>query len=418
MLIFEDRFVGLVDDQPHRWPVPLQALEHRSFRTLWLAIFVSNAGSWMQRVATAWIIYTMSESAMWLGIDAALTGLPTLLLLPLAGVLADRVDRRVVLLITNLVNALLAVALAVLWWSNSLTIWELLSVSFLSGVVAAFAAPASQSLIPTAAGEDHIPTAVALNSFQYNVARAIGPAVGGLALTGLGAGWCFLLNALSFLGVLGAVFLQPKVPPVNAVKPSIPDSLRQGLTFIRDRKDVRHLLMLVSLLAFGGAPMVTLLPAVAKTLLHEQAGTYAGLLAVFGVGAALSGILLTFYRPGQHFKITIVALIIVVGICHILIAWTTDKFLALIITFAAGLTFVGAMIELGTGLLSSTPDTLRGRVSGVQQLCFRVAQPVGCMVAALLTEYATIQTAFVAFGIVLVLGASLVMFTHSRELHA
>ena len=246
MLFLEDRFVGLVDDQPHRWPVPLQALEHRSFRTLWLAIFVSNAGSWMQRVATAWIIYTMSESAMWLGIDAALTGLPTLLLLPLAGVLADRVDRRVVLSITNLVNALLAVALAVLWWSNSLTIWELLSVSFLSGVVAAFAAPASQSLIPTAAGEDHIPTAVALNSFQYNVARAIGPAVGGLALTGLGAGWCFLLNALSFLGVLGAVVLQPKVPPVNAVKPSIPDSLRQGLAFIRDRKDVRHLLMLVS----------------------------------------------------------------------------------------------------------------------------------------------------------------------------
>ena len=164
--------------------------------------------------------------------------------------------------------------------------------------------------------------------------------------------------------------------------------------------------------------MVTLLPAVAKTLLHEQAGTYAGLLAVFGVGAALSGILLTFYRPGQHFKITIVALIIVVGICHSLIALTTDKILALIITFVAGLAFVGAMIELGTGLLSSTPDTLRGRVSGIQQLCFRVAQPVGCVSGALLTEYASIQTAFVAFGIVLVLGASLVMFTHSSELPA
>lgn len=403
--------MGLVDDHPHRWPAPLQALEHRSFRALWLATFVSNAGSWMQRMATAWLIYTTSESATWLGVDAALTGLPTLLL-PLAGVLADRVDRRLVLSIINLLNGLLAITLAVLWWNSSLALWYLLSVSFLSGIVNAIGAPASQSLIPVAAGEDHIPNAIALNSFQYNVARAVGPAVGGLALAWWGAGWCFALNAVSFLAVVVAVILQPAAPSVEAIKASILDNLKQGVAFIWDRADLRRMLLLVTLLAFGGSPMVTLLPAVAKTLLHEQGGAYASLLASFGVGAAVSGMLLTFFRPGKRILLTITALVIAVGICHVLIAWTTDKFLALGIAWVAGLAFVGAMIELGTGLLLATPDALRGRISAVQQLCFRAAQPLGGLMAALVAEYAGTQTAFVAFGMLLVLGAVLaILFT-------
>lgn len=127
--------MGLIQYHPHKWPVPLQALEHRSFRVLWLATFVSNAGSWMQRVATAWLIYTMSGSETWLGIDAAMTGLPSILLLPFGGVLADRVDRRKVLLVANVINALVALLLAILWWTGTLAVWQLLGSSFIGGVI-------------------------------------------------------------------------------------------------------------------------------------------------------------------------------------------------------------------------------------------------------------------------------------------
>ena len=404
----ENRSLGLVDDHPHKWPMPLQALEHKQFRLLWLATFVSNAGSWMQRVAAAWLVYTLSGSETWLGIDAAMAGLPTLLLLPFAGVLADRTDRRRVLLIANAVHALLAVLLAVLWWVDALAVWQLLGVSFVSGLVAAIAAPASQSVIPTAAGEDHIPNAVALNSFQYNVARAVGPALGGLALAWWGAGWCFLLNALSFLGMIGALTVLRTMPSGTRSETSSLGSLGEGVAFLRSRSDLCRMLILVALIAFGGAPMVTLLPAVAKTLLDVGATGYSTLLTSFGVGAAIAGLLLIFFHPAKHAVSRIVVAAIVVGICHVVMAWANRTVLAVGIAGIAGMAFVGAMIELGTELLSQTPDALRGRISGVQQLSFRAAQPLGGLLASLVAGYAGLQTAFVVFGAVLSLGAAFV----------
>jgi len=347
---------------------------------------------------------------MWLGLDAAMAGLPALILLPFGGVLADRVDRRKVLLIANVVHALVALLLAVLWWADTLAAWQLLVSSFLSGIIASLAAPASQSVVPTAAGEDHIPNAVALNSFQYNVARAVGPAVGGVALAWWGAGWCFLLNSLSFLGMVGALIVLPTTTRGTHGRISTLESLRDGAAFLWGTANLRQMLVLMALLAFGGAPMVTLLPAIAKTILKEDASGYTILLTGFGVGAALAGALLTYRRPKNHAQLWIVDAAVVVGLCHVVMACVTGMALAVSISALAGMAFVGAMIELGTGLLSQTPDALRGRISAVQQLCFRVAQPLGGFVAALVAYHAGVQTAFVAFGMALALGASLTIF--------
>lgn len=364
----------------------------------------------MQRVATAWLVYTISGSEMWLGIDAAMAGLPALILLPFSGVLADRADRRKVLLITNVVHALIAMMLAVLWWADMLAAWQLIASSFVSGIIASIAAPASQSIVPTAAGEDHIPNAVALNSFQYNVARAVGPAVGGVVLAWWGAGWCFLLNSLSFLGMVGALVVLRTVPRAIHSGISALESLREGAAFLWGTANLRQMLVLIALLAFGGAPMVTLLPAIAKSLLNEGAGGYTALLTSFGVGAAIAGALLTYRRPDKHALLWVVGAAVVVGLCQVVMACVTGMALAASISGLAGMAIVGAMIELGTGLLSQTPDALRGRISAVQQLCFRVAQPLGGFVAALAAYYAGVQTAFVAFGMALALGATLVFF--------
>lgn len=395
--------MGLVDDHPHKWPAPLQALEHRTFRWLWIATFVSNAGSWMQRMATAWLVYTLSESETWLGVDAAMTALPTFLLLPFSGVLADRIDRRIVLVLANLSNALLAMVLAMIWWSGNLAIWHLLISSFLTAIVAAIAAPASQSIVPTAAGEDHVPNAVALNSFQYNLARAVGPAVGGVALGTLGAGWCFLLNALSYVGIVAAVTLLPVTTTAVAHRVSTLESLVEGFRFIRRNAKLQRSLLLVSILAFGGAPMVTLLPVIAKSVLNSGTDGYSILLTGFGVGAALSGVLLAI-SPPKNTTAWIIGASFLAGACHLAMPWAHSMPLAVLVAALAGLAFVSAMIELGTDVISVTPDNLRGRISGVQQLCFRFAQPLGGVFAALVARHLEVQFAFVGFGAVLLIG--------------
>ncbi len=400
--------MGLIDDHPHKWPAPLQALEHRTFRWLWIATFVSNSGSWMQRVATAWLVYTLGNSEAWLGFDAAMAAIPTFLVLPFSGVLADRFDRRGVLILANILNASFAVLLAAIWWSGSLAAWHLLIGSFLSAMVTALASPASQALVPTAAGEDHIPNAVALNSFQYNVARAVGPAIGGLALVSVGAGWCFILNALTYLGLIFAVLSVPSLAKPLGRKASALESAKEGLHFFQHNTNVRRSIALVLILAFGGAPMVMLLPAIAKGVLNEGATGYTLLLSGFGVGAALAGALLTFLRPSRLPQ-WIIGAAIICAVCHVAIVFTSTMAIAVAIAVIAGWAFVGAMIELGTQLISETPDELRGRISAVQQLSFRTAQPLGGIIGALIARYAGIQVAFIGFGLLLVLGVPTVL---------
>jgi MFS family permease len=392
--------LGLVDDHPHRWPAPLQALEHRAFRWLWIATFVSNSGSWMQRVATAWLVYSLSGSETWLGVDAAIAAVPTFLLLPISGVMADRVDRRLILVAANIANFVLAVSLATIWWTGSLALWHLLVSSFLTSVVAAFAAPASQAIVPTAAGEDHISNAVALNSFQYNLARAMGPAVSGIALGTVGPGGCFLINALSYLGLVAAVVVLPVMR--NRRTGTTHNNLLEGIRFIRMQPRLQLLLGVLAILAFAGAPMVTLLPAIAKSTLAEGVGSYSVLLASFGVGAAIAGLALSFIpRSNKSTKLIFLAAIAVAA-CHLALPYAHSVHAALLISCVAGLAFVGAMIEIGTELILGTPDHLRGRVSGVQQLCFRAAQPTGGFIAAILAASAGVHIVFVGFAALLV----------------
>lgn len=362
----------------------------------------------MQRVATAWLIYTLGNSEAWLGFDAAMAAIPTFLVLPFSGVLADCFDRRGVLILANILNAILAIALAAIWWSGSLAVWHLLIGSLLSAMVAALASPASQSLVPTAAGEDHIPNAVALNSFQYNVARAVGPAIGGLALVSVGAGWCFILNALTYLGLIFALLAVPSLAKPLGRKASALESAKEGLDFLRHNTNVRLSIALVLILAFGGAPMVTLLPVIAKGVLNEGAAGYSMLLSGFGVGAALAGALLTFLRPSRLPK-WIIGAAIICAICHVAIVFTSTLAIAVSIALIAGCAFVGAMIELGTQLIFETPDELRGRISAVQQLSFRTAQPLGGLIGALIARYSGIQVAFIGFGLLLVLGVLTVL---------
>jgi predicted MFS family arabinose efflux permease len=396
----------------------LTAFRHRDFRYLWTATLVSNAGSWMQKVATAWLIYKMTGSEAWLGADAFASGMPTVVFLPWGGVLADRVERRTLLIFTNALYAVLALLLACLAGLGLLRVWHILTVSAAGGVLQAAMVPASASLLPSLVGEEDVPNAVALNSVQFNLSRVLGPAVGGATLIYLGAPWSFAFNAASFLILVLAFAFIKRVPPVKAVANSMGRSLAEGLAFVRGRRDLTVLLIFIALIAFLGAPCVSMLPALVKAVFCRDAVGYSTLLAAFGVGAVIAAsIIAAFQSPLSDARITIVGLA-VLGMSQISVALGGPFWLAIVLIAIAGLAFVGTMIRVGTAILVSTPDDFRGRVTSLQQICFRAAQPIGALLAGLLASRLGVRSAFWAFGGLLLLAVAVLLVVGLPSLRA
>src|SRR5215510_1118643 len=182
-----------------------QALTYPEFRVLWCGAFVSTVGTWMQKVAQSWLVFTLTGSALLLGFDSFLGELPILLFSLIGGVVADRMDRRRLLLTSQYLQMTFALTLAALIYFDKVSVWQILLLSFLTGTAQSFGGPAYQSLIPMLVKKRDIPNAIALNSIQFNLARIIGPIVAGLAFSGLGAAACFLLNGVSFLAVISSL---------------------------------------------------------------------------------------------------------------------------------------------------------------------------------------------------------------------
>ncbi|MEO8271662.1 MAG: MFS transporter, partial [Aureliella sp.] len=220
-----------------------------------------------------------------------------------------------------------------------------------------------------------------------------------------------------YLCVIAALLLLPRDAARVHCQISVLKSMSEGVSFLRERSNLRLMLMLVALFAFGAAPMVTLLPAIAKNLLNEEVAGYSILMTSFGVGAAIAGVFMAFYRPEKFDQRWIIGAAFVIGISQSAIAFLPGMIFAVSCCFFAGMAFVGTMIELGTGLLSQTPDEFRGRISGVQQLCFRVAQPFGGLIAGLLAQNAGVKVAFVVFGTALIVGVVVTTYVPSPRHH-
>jgi len=378
----------------HAW----SAMRRRDFRWLFAGTFVSNAGSWMQKVATSWLVYQMTGSEAWLGLDAFASGLTTVVLLPWGGVVADRVDRRTLLIWTNMISAALAFVLTGLRVTGLLHVWHIIAVSALSGVVQAVMAPASTSLLPAVVGEQDVPNAIALNSLQFNLSRVVGPAAGGATLLYLGASWSFALNGLSFLVLAAVLLIITTVPPVKAAKEAVLDSIKSGLRFVQGRRDIAIMLVLVTITAMLGAPVVSMLPPLVKAVFHKEASSYSLLLSCFGVGAVMAAAISALHSKKGPLPWLALPALAVLGVCQIGLSFGGPFNLAAVIIVVAGFMFVGTMIRLGTAILQSTPDLFRGRVTSLQQIGFRAGQPVGALLAGLLAKYMGIRTAFWLFG--------------------
>src|ERR1700687_247259 len=262
-----------------------KAFQYRDFRLMWFGACTSSIGTWMQIVAQGWLIYRLSHSAFLLALDQFLGGIPIFLFSLIGGVMADRTERRKILLLSQYVQMASAAVLTVLVATGSVHVWHLLCLSFVSGLAQAFGGPAYQALIPTLVDREDMPNAIALNSIQFNMAVTIGPALAGQALARLGEKWCFGLNAISFLApIVCLLIISARFLPDRSTE-SVFGSLKQGIQFVRRQESMEALIVLAFCMTALSLPMRTYLPVFVKDIFHRGPETYGNLLSCMGFGS-------------------------------------------------------------------------------------------------------------------------------------
>ena len=381
------------------------ALAHRNFRIVWFAALGSTIGTWMQQYAQSWLVYQLTSSNFYLGIDSFLGQLPILLLMLIGGVIADRHDRRRLLTTSQYIQAASAFALAVLVFTDTVTVWYIFLLSFISGCGQAFGGPAYQSLFPSLVPRRDLSSAIGLNSTQFNLSRALGPAAGGAVLATIGMAWCFALNGLSFFIViiaLAALHL-PKHMPAKT-RQSIRNDLKTGLRYVRDHRLMLTLTVLGFVATFLAMPLLTLMPSFATDVLGGVGTpeTRLSMLMAFQGFGAIAGALIVgslgqFKRMGAAF----LGVQIVLGLLLASFALSRTFELSLLLLFVCGM-FYMAVFSISFSLVQLTvPDELRGRVISIYMVALRSGGPIGALVAGALADAFSAPTVMTINGLAL-----------------
>jgi MFS family permease len=359
------------------------ALTYRDFRLLWFGALLSSIGTWMQKVAQAWLIVTLTgaASAFYLGLDSFVGEVPILLFTLIGGVVADRANRRHLLLGSQFVQMAAAFALAALVYTDRIHVWQILALSFLTGVAQAFGGPAYQSLIPSLIPKETLPNAIALNSIQFNLARVIGPVLAGAALTAFGMVACFGLNGLSFLFVIAAIAaLHVKHIPPGAGT-GLRDQLRGGLRYVRHQPQLMTLTLLGFISAFLGLPLLTFLPIITRDVFQQDVGLYTQFMTIAGMGAVLGALTVAWVGKHRHMGMMLLVMQALLGIAAIGFALSTSIVLSQVLLFAGGALLV-TCFSMTTSLVQLlAPHELRGRVVSIYMVAFRGGSPLGGLIS-------------------------------------
>ena len=354
-----------------------KAFHYRDFRILWIGACTSTIGTWMQEVAQNWLVLQLTGSPFLLGLDEFLGDIPIFLFSLVGGVMADRFDRRYILIGSQVVQMISAALLATLIWTDHVQVWHILALSFVVGTAQSFGGPAYSALVPSLVEKQDVPNAIALNSIQFNLARVIGPVIGGLAMKFAGAGWCFALNSLSFLAVIISLLrLNINFSPPRTGE-SIMTSMKQGFTFVRAQGAMTKLILIAFLMTFLGIPTIAFLPVFAKIVFGRGAMTYTWFLVASGLGS-ITGALTVAWLGDVHNKGRIaLGALVAMGIGVVGFSQSKSILLSCVMLY-----FTGAMMMCAFSMISSlvqliTPNEMRGRVMSVYMMAFRGGMPFG-----------------------------------------
>jgi len=385
------------------------AFTFSKFRNVWLAAFSSAVGTWMQRLAQQWLILSLTGSAFFLGLDIFLAELPLLLFTLIGGVIADRHDRRHLLMGSQAVQMACALTLTAIVFFDVTRVRYILALSFISGLAQAFGGPAFQSLIPSLVPRQHLPNAVALNSIQFNLAQAIGPAIGGAVLVAFGMAACFGLNGLSFLVVIVVLGLMRVPPPAPTTRERILTELRSGLSYVQHGGALLALTVLAFATTSLALPVRAFLPVFADDAAHLSR-----MMTMLGSGAVAGALIVAWLGTFKHMGRTLLlaqvmfgglvaafALLPITGLSYVLLfLWGT----ALLIIFS----LTNSLVQL------AVPDALRGRVISIYLMAFRGGMPLGSLVSGYFITLYSAPAVIATNGLLLSLVATGFLIGHRQ----
>jgi MFS family permease len=381
----------------------IAALTYRDFRLLWFGAFTSTIGTWMQKVAQNWLVISLSgaSSAFFLGLDSFLGELPILLLTLVGGVVADRRDRRHLLLTSQCIQMATALTLATLVYFDVVRIWHVLALSAVTGLAQAFGGPAYQSLIPSLVEKRDLPNAIAFNSIQFNLARVIGPLIAGGALAAFGMVICFALNGVSFLAVIAAILmLHIRHTPTTPTK-RLREELLTGLVFVRGHASLLGLAILGFATTFLGYPLLTFLPLFAKDVFGGDVDLYARMMAFAGAGAVTGALGVAWLGKFRYMGRVLLLLQCAFGMVTVLFALTRLLWLNEVLLFAAGVCMVMVASMLSSLAQLNAPNEMRGRVMSAYMVAFRGGMPLGSLVGGWIANVSSAPTVLVVNGVLL-----------------
>jgi MFS family permease len=396
---------------PRAFPQAIRALRNPNFRLFWSGNFLSNIGTWMQNVAQGWLIITLTNSAFWLGVVSFAGSIPFLVFTLFGGVIADRVNKRRLLLVTQTVMMLLAFLLAALAWLKRpdgrplITVWEVAAIAFLNGMAMSMNAPSYQALVPRLVKREDLTNAIALNSAQFNMSRILGPTLGGYAMALFGVAGNFFLNGLSFVAVLWALVHIDYPDEKPARRESMLSSLRGGFAYLNSEPQMRILIWMTAAVSFFGIPFLSFIPYFAKVQLHLSEGGLGLLMAGSGMGAVLGAMTVAVAGIVRHRGMVLSAAGIVFFLAIIGFSYSQSFALSACLAFFEGFSGILMVSCFNISIQHLSSDEMRGRIMSIYATGFLGLPPLGALLAGELSRHIPTGHALAAMA-----GTSLLIF--------
>lgn len=390
-------------------PVSLRALQYYNFRLYFSGQAISLIGTWMQRIAVSWLVYSITHSALMLGIVAFAGQIPVMLLSPYAGAFTDRHSRYRILLRTQIAAMIQAGLLTLMVMSGYYNITGIIVLSIMLGIINAFDTPARQSLmIVLIDNKKDLPNAIALNSSMVTLARLLGPAVGGILLSNFGESVCFLINFLSFLAVIVSLLLMKlKIPEIKKQQENIWEGLVQGYNYLKQNRSLRLAISLMALSGFFVMPYSTLLPVYAKTVFKGDVTTYSWLNSISGLGALIGAIFMTNLKAGKSLPKIIVYASLLMSVSLTLLSCTTYLPLALVLIMIGESGRLAQIAATNTYIQTNVDEKMRGRVISYYVMAFQGTQPIGSFLIGFSAHYISASQTVLIEGLA---GIAIVLF--------
>jgi len=359
------------------------SLRSKNYRLYFYGQGISLIGTWIQNIALSWLVYRLTGSVFLLGLVGFTTQIPTFILTPFTGVITDRYDRLAIMRGAQVLFMIHAFVMAFLVLSGHIEVWHIIALSIVFGIINAFDAPARQSLVIDLIDDPkNLGNAIALNSAIFNGARLVGPAIAGMLIAVVGEGICFMINAISFIFVIGALW-QIKIVKERVAPPEkdFKKSFFEGLRYTFGTKEIRNLILLLGVMSLTAFPSIVLLPAYAKEILHGGADTLGFLMSALGAGALIGALYMASRKSTKGLENIIAVTTMVLAVMISLTGFTNSMWLALVSLSIGGVTMILTLSSINTLLQTTTEERMRGRVMSFYAMALMGTQPIGNLIA-------------------------------------